>query len=139
MFASIVSAMIGSIMLYSIFMFIFVILVVMLALHTRNGYIARIARVLINVSLGIFGVFRCDCHCKGSTGYCWMWMELENCVSTVLAVLTGMVLMGVTLSLIPLMTFGGVTSLVTLYTPVLLYALYPMILFLVRKRCTEKE
>ena len=139
MFATIVSSMLGSILLYSTIMFVLVALVVFIALKTRNGSIARVARLLINFSLGIFGVFRCDSHHKGGKGYCWMWMELENCVSILFAILTGMVIMGFTLSLIPLMIYGGIVSWVTLYTPVLMYILYPAIAFLVRRKCTDKR
>ncbi|QGH45159.1 hypothetical protein [Bacteriophage Eos] len=138
MFASIVSAMFGSILLYSTIMYIFVALVVFIALKTRRRSVARVARVLINISLGIFGVFQCDCKCRKRPGYCWMWMELEHCISILFAILTGVVIMGFTLSLIPLMTLGGVTSVVTLYTPVLMYIMYPLILFLVRRKCTNK-
>lgn len=139
MFSSIVSAMFGSILLYSIIMYLIVALVVFIALKTRRRSVARLARVLINVSLGIFGVFQCDCKCKKRSGYCWMWMELEHCVSILFAILTGVVVMGFTLSLIPLMTLGGVTSLVTLYTPIVMYIMYPTILFLVRRKCTNKS
>lgn len=137
MFAAIVSMMLSRVMLYSIILFVFVVLVIMLALYTRNGYIAKFARIAINISLGIFGVFPCKGDKIGRTKYCWMWMKLENCFSIILAVLTGMVVMSLNFSLIPLMIAGGVTSLVTIYAPVALYLVSLLTLFLVRRKYIE--
>lgn len=137
MFAAIVSMMLSRLMLYSIALFIFVVLVIMLALYTRNGYIARFARMSISVSLGIFGVFPCKGDKIGRTIYCWMWMKLDSCFSVILAVFTGIVVMGFNFSLIPLMIAGGVTSLITIYAPVALYLVSLLTLFLVRRKYIE--
>lgn len=137
MFAAIVSMMLSRLMLYSIFLFIFVVVSIMLALYTRNGYLAKFARAAINISLGIYGVFPCKGDKIGRTKYCWMWMKLENCFSIILAVLTGMVIMGFNFSLIPLMIAAGVTSTVTIYAPIALYLVSLLTLFLVRRKYTE--
>lgn len=82
--------------------------------------------------MGSFGVCKYNCH--GDTKYCWLWMELENPVSIALAVSFGMILMALTLALIPLMLAGGVTAYFTLFSPILMYSIYPITMYLVRKR-----
>lgn len=137
MFAAIVSMMLSRLMLYSLFLFLFVVLVIMLALYTRNGHIARFARIAINISLGIFGVFPCKGDKVGRTIYCWMWIKLDSCFSIILAVLTGIVIMGFNFSLIPLMIASGVTSVITIYAPIVLYLVSLLTLFLVRRKYIE--
>lgn len=140
MFAAIVSTTLALVFQISIVAVILTALVVWAAKKYKCPKLIRVARLMVTFILGTFGVFRCKCldtmeHRK--PGYCWLWMELENCLSTSLAVLFGMIIMGLTISLIPLMISGGVTSIITLASPVALYMIYPLTLYGVKRDCAD--
>lgn len=140
MFAAIVSMTLAYVFQISIFAVLCTAFVVWLAKRKKCPELIKLARFLVAFILGIFGVFRCKCldttdHRK--PGFCWFWMELENCVSTSLALVFGAIVMGLTLSLIPLMISGGITSIITLASPVALYMVYPLTLYGVKRDCAD--
>lgn len=132
MFAELFTMMLLSIWKISLVVFILMIVLTIVALVTQNDLLKRVIKVLEYIIMGTFGV--CRCKCQRNTKYCWLWMELENSVSIALAVSFGMILMALTLALIPLMLAGGVTAYFTLFSPILMYSIYPTTMFLVRKK-----
>ncbi|QBX07000.1 hypothetical protein CPT_Spivey_041 [Klebsiella phage Spivey] len=133
MFASLVTIMLLKIFQFGIVFFSATWILIRGAIYFRRTRLARVARWLLHFVFGIFGVFRCPCEKKRGTGFCWLWLGLENCFSLSLALLFGMIVLAVTLAFIPLMYAGGVTSILTLTSPVLMYSVYPITLFFVRR------
>ena len=132
MFAELFTMMLLGIWKISLVVFIALIIFTIIALVTRNNLLVKIIQGLEYIIMGSFGVCKYNCH--GDTKYCWLWMELENPVSIALAVSFGMILMALTLALIPLMLAGGVTAYFTLFSPILMYSIYPITMYLVRIR-----
>lgn len=132
MFAELFTMMLLGIWKISLVVFVLMIVFTIIALVTRNNLLIKIIQGLEYIIMGSFGVCKYNCH--GDTKYCWLWMELENPVSIALAVSFGMILMALTLALIPLMLAGGVTAYFTLFSPILMYSIYPITMYLVRKR-----
>lgn len=132
MFAELFTMMLLGIWKISLVVFVALIIFTIIALVTRNNLLIKIIQGLEYIIMGSFGVCKYNCH--GDTKYCWLWMELENPVSIALAVSFGMILMALTLALIPLMLAGGVTAYFTLFSPILMYSIYPITMYLVRKR-----
>lgn len=132
MFAELFTMMLLGIWKVSLVVFVALIIFTIIALVTRNNLLIKIIQGLEYIIMGSFGVCKYNCH--GDTKYCWLWMELENPVSIALAVSFGMILMALTLALIPLMLAGGVTAYFTLFSPILMYSIYPITMYLVRKR-----
>lgn len=132
MFAELFTMMLLGIWKISLVVFVALIIFTIVALVTRNNLLIKIIQGLEYIIMGSFGV--CNYNCLGDTKYCWLWMELENPVSIALAVSFGMILMALTLALIPLMLAGGVTAYFTLFSPILMYSIYPITMYLVRKR-----
>lgn len=132
MFAELLTMMLLGIWKISLVVFVALIIFTIIALVTRNNLLIKIIQGLEYIIMGSFGVCKYNCH--GDTKYCWLWMELENPVSIALAVSFGMILMALTLALIPLMLAGGVTAYFTLFSPILMYSIYPITMYLVRKR-----
>ncbi|AKN44469.1 hypothetical protein BI021_gp130 [Salmonella phage NR01] len=132
MFAELFTMMLLGIWKISLVVFVLMIVFTILALTTRNSLLIKVIHGLEYIIMGSFGVCKYNCH--GDTKYCWLWMELENPVSIALAVSFGMILMALTLALIPLMLAGGVTAYFTLFSPILMYSIYPITMYLVRKR-----
>lgn len=135
MFAAILSATLSVVFQISILAVLLVALLVWSGRKFRNPTIIKMARISVGLLLGTFGVFHCKCPDTRRPGFCWLWMELENCVSTAQAIIFGAIIMGITLSLTPLMISAGVTSLVTLASPYILYLIYPATLYAVRRDC----
>lgn len=132
MFAELFTMTLLGIWKISLVVFILMIILTVVALVTQNDLLKRVVQWLEYIIMGTFGV--CKCKCQRNTKYCWLWMELESCLSVALAVSFGMILMALTLALIPLMLAGGVTAYFTLFSPILMYSIYPITMFLVRKR-----
>lgn len=132
MFAELFTMMLLGIWKISLVVFVALIIFTIIALVTRNNLLIKIIQGLEYIIMGSFGVCKYNCH--GDTKYCWLWMELENPVSIALAVSFGMILMALTLALIPLMLVGGVTAYFTLFSPILMYSIYPITMYLVRIR-----
>lgn len=132
MFAELFTMMLLGVWKLSLVVFMIMILLTIFALVTQNNMLKKIIHGLEYIIMGTFGV--CKCRCQRNTKYCWLWMELENCISIALAVSFGMILMALTLALIPLMLAGGVTAYFTLFSPILMYSIYPITMYLVRKR-----
>lgn len=132
MFAELFTMMLLGIWKISLVVFVALIIFTIIALVTRNNLLIKIIQGLEYIIMGSFGVCKYNCH--GDTKYCWLWMELENPVSIALAVSFGMILMALTLALIPLMLAGGVTAYFTLFSPILMYSIYPITMYLVRKK-----
>lgn len=132
MFAELFTMMLLNIWKISLILFVLVIVLTIVALVSQSDLLKRVTRVLECIIMGIFGV--CKCKCQGSTKYCWLWMELESSISVALAASFGMILMALILALIPLMLAGGVTAYFTLLSPIVMYSIYPLVMFLVRKR-----
>lgn len=132
MFAELFTMMLLGIWKMSLVVFVALIIFTIIALVTRNNLLIKIIQGLEYIIMGSFGVCKYNCH--GDTKYCWLWMELENPVSIALAVSFGMILMALTLALIPLMLAGGVTAYFTLFSPILMYSIYPITMYLVRIR-----
>lgn len=132
MFAELFTMMLLGIWKISLVVFVALIIFTIIALVTRNNLLIKIIQGLEYIIMGSFGVCKYNCH--GDTKYCWLWMELENPVSIALAVSFGMILMALTLALIPLMLAGGVTAYFTLFSPILMYSIYPITMYLVRIR-----
>lgn len=135
MFAEIATAVLATVFQFSIVAIIIAAGLVWYARRHRKPWIIKAARITISAILGVFGVFRCHCLDARRPGLCWLWMELENCISTSLAIIFGMIVMGLTISLIPLMLALGVSSIITLSSPVVLYLVYPVTLYFVRRDC----
>lgn len=136
MFAELFTMMLLGVWKISLVVFILMIILTVVALVTQNDTLKKVVHGLEYIIMGTFGV--CKCKCQRNTKYCWLWMELENCVSIALAVSFGMILMALTLALIPLMLAGGVTAYFTLFSPILMYSIYPITMYLVRKRFPHK-
>lgn len=132
MFAELFTMMLLGIWKISLVVFVALIIFTIIALVTKNNLLIKIIQGLEYIIMGSFGVCKYNCH--GDTKYCWLWMELENPISIALAVSFGMILMALTLALIPLMLAGGVTAYFTLFSPILMYSIYPITMYLVRKR-----
>lgn len=132
MFAELFTMTLLGIWKISLIVFVLMIILTIVALVTQNDLLKRVIQRLEYIIMGTFGV--CKCKCQRNTKYCWLWMELESCLSVALAVSFGMILMALTLALIPLMLAGGVTAYFTLFSPILMYSIYPITMFLVRKR-----
>lgn len=132
MFAELFTMMLLGIWKISLVVFVLMIVFTIIALTTRNSLLIKVIHGLEYIIMGSFGVCKCNCH--RNTKYCWLWMELENPISIALAVSFGMILMALTLALIPLMLAGGVTAYFTLFSPILMYSIYPITMYLVRKR-----
>lgn len=137
MFAGLVTAMLFKIFQCGIVFFSLTWILIRGAIYFRKTKLARLARWLLHVSFGVFGVFRCPCEKKRGTGFCWLWLELENYVSLSLALLFGMILLAISAAFVPLLYAGGVTSVITLASPIVMYLVYPITLFFVRsgKHC----
>ncbi|WDR22124.1 hypothetical protein PJM41_0039 [Salmonella phage vB_SenS_UTK0009] len=132
MFAEMFTMVLLGIWKISLVVFVLLIIMTIVALVTQNNFLKKVINGLEYIIMGTFGV--CKCRCQRNSNYCWLWMELENCISVALAVSFGMIIMALTLALIPLMLAGGVTSFVTLFSPIIMYSLYPITGYLVRKR-----
>lgn len=132
MFAELFTMMLLGIWKISLVVFVLMIVFTILALTTRNNLLIKVINGLEYIIMGSFGVCKYNCH--RDTKYCWLWMELENPISIALAVSFGMILMALTLALIPLMFAGGVTAYFTLFSPILMYSIYPITMYLVRKK-----
>ncbi|AIW03989.1 hypothetical protein HWC75_gp118 [Salmonella phage 1-19] len=132
MFAELFTMILLGIWKISLVIFILMIILTVVALVTQNDTLKKVVHGLEYIIMGTFGV--CKCNCQRNTKYCWLWMELENCITVALAVSFGMILMALTLALIPLMLAGGVTAYFTLFSPILMYSIYPITMYLVRKR-----
>ena len=136
MFAVILSTTLAIVFKVSIALVLLTAIIVWAAQRYRLPFLIKTSKFLRSFILGVFGVFRCHCTDIKDTrkpGFCWLWMELENCISTLMAIAVGAIIMSLTLSLIPLMMVGGVTSFGTLATPVALYLVYPITLYAVRR------
>ncbi|AJA41554.1 putative membrane protein [Escherichia phage DT57C] len=133
MFAEIFTMMLLGIWKISLVVFVLMVVFTIIALTTRNSLLIKVIHGLEYIIMGSFGVCKCNCH--RDSKYCWLWVELENPISIALAVSFGMILMALTLALIPLMLAGGVTAYFTLFSPILMYSIYPITMYLVRKRC----
>lgn len=134
MFAELFTMTLLSVWKISLVVFVLMIILTVVALVTQNDTLKKIVHGLEYIIMGIFGVCSCNSECQKATKYCWLWMELENCISVALATSFGMILMAFTLALIPLMLAGGVTSYFTLFSPILMYSIYPITMYLVRKK-----
>lgn len=133
MFAILFTSSLMGVWQVSLFVLVLTLMTMILSFVSRSKTLITVTSTLESVFMGIFGVYRCSCPKHGSS-YCWLWFGLNSYFSAALAVSFGMLFLALQIAFVLLMLAAGITSIVTLSSPIITYFLYPITLYLLRKK-----
>lgn len=103
------------------------------ALATGNNKIMKVVKIITNLILMFFGVFKC----QDKKDYCYLGLKLNGSYLAIALLLElGIVIFSAHVAVTLLLLHMGVISMHTLASPIIGYFIYPIVLGCLRKKCS---
>ena len=115
---------------FSLLTFGFLLILMLLTFLFKSNGLGFITLVLERFALGLFGLF--ECRCGGYAVYSYAWVPIRSHMLVALLVYLGICILTLHISLSIWLFWMGVTSMVTLASPIITYLIYPLTLYILR-------
>lgn len=115
---------------YSLLIFGIILILMLLTFLFKSNGLGFITLVLERFALGLFGLF--ECRTGGYAVYSYAWVPIRSHLIVAVLVYLGICILSAHVAVSIWLFWLGVTSIITLASPIITYLIYPLTLYILR-------